>query len=82
MTACATPNLCCDCGSSGAAIQMIDAEGRVSPGPYCWDCAAERSTPVPDRSALAAVLCFVAPAWLRSRAGASWLARRLDAGDG
>jgi len=76
-----SPNtqLCVGCGEPGAAVRLIAADGQVEPGWFCWGCADERATAIPsDDFALRAVLCFLEPAWLRTRAGARWLAGRLE----
>lgn len=70
---------CVGCGTTPAGVQLIDDQGHLSDGFYCWDCAMERSTPIPPTSPVAYVLAFLDPLWVRSRAGAAWLAQRLAA---
>ena len=72
-----TVRYCDACGGPGAGVQLADDAGRVRPEFYCWDCAMGQATPVP--TPLRAVLALLDPAWVRTRAGAIWLARRLAA---
>jgi hypothetical protein len=75
-----TPTIyyCADCGDAGAAIQLVNERGQIADEWYCWDCAMKHSTPIPeDAWGLRAVLALLDPLWVRSRAGATWLARRL-----
>ena len=68
----------CECGASGASVWLVDDRGRESTEPVCWDCAMEKRTPIPPGSPLAAVVALLG-GWHRTREGARWLARRLEA---
>jgi hypothetical protein len=72
-------NLCSHCGQHGAGVQLMNDQGQVLDGRYCWDCAQKRSTPLPKDGPLLGALAFVDRAWLLTRQGATWLAARLEA---